>query len=219
MRVRSLRQQALADEAHELVVSSPKDKNFQSLPWDALKEREQQEFFSPTATPNSEGPNTPTSAEYGQLQDRITQPLRPTPASNIGKSHRRTMSTPVLSSDSNTSASRKPSLLKRRPMPISESGRSPLTKSFPTINEPLCKPDVEKPIPPELKPEYKAPFCHSEPCQNSEHPSLELSHEDGWSAMHTLRLRFRYPASKAGCGEKSDSTFQCGAMDVFSSRS
>jgi hypothetical protein len=63
MRVRSLRQQALADEEDELVVSSPKDKNFQSLPWDALKEREQQEFFSPTATTNSEGPKNPTSAE------------------------------------------------------------------------------------------------------------------------------------------------------------
>jgi hypothetical protein len=66
------------------------------------------------------------------------------------------MSTPVLSSNSDTSASRKPSLPKRRPMPISESGRSPQTKSFPTINEPLSKPDVEKPIPPEPKLEYKA---------------------------------------------------------------
>jgi hypothetical protein len=111
MRVRTLRQQALADEEDELVVSSPKDKNFQSLPWDALKECEQQETFSSTATPNSEGPETPASAEYG---DRNTQSLRPTPASNNGNGHRRTMSTPVLTSNSNTSASRKPPLLLKR---------------------------------------------------------------------------------------------------------
>ncbi len=142
-RAASLRQRALAMEEEDLVVSSPKDKNFCSVTWDDLRERERPDFFSPSTTPVSAGPDTPTSAEYSSdfthfhNKDTFEEP-RPAPAPSTGptKGHRRTWSTPVVHSESTSSAGRRPSLiLKRRPMPTSKSEPSPLTAAFPTINE------------------------------------------------------------------------------------
>ena len=142
-RASSLRQRALAEEEEDLVVSSPKDKNFHSLRWDDLRNLERPDFFSSTTTPVSTGSEMPTSAEYASefthFHNRHTfQEPRQAPAPSTGPSrgHRRTLSTPVVTSEPTTSAGRRPSLImKRRPMPMSKSEPSPRTGAFPTINE------------------------------------------------------------------------------------
>ena len=149
----SLRQQALAEEAEDLVVSSPKDKKFESVPWEAMS-RQHPDFFSPNATPVSDGPKTPTSAEYVNFHDSHTfQHPRPAPTT---RGHRRTISTPSVNTEC-TSAGRRPSIiLKRRPMPLSKSEPSPASPSFPTISElydNISKtqdaPPIDKPLPAE----------------------------------------------------------------------
>ena len=138
-----MRQRALAEEEEDLVVSSPKDKNFCSMAWDDLRNRERPDFFSTTTTPVSAGPDTPTSAEYAadfthSRNRRTFEEPRPAPAPSTGpaKGHRRTWSTPAVTSEPTSSTGRRPSLiLKRRPMPMSKSEPSPRTGAFPTINE------------------------------------------------------------------------------------
>lgn len=160
----NLRRLALAEEEEDIVVSSPKDKNFSSLPWDILKERTSLEF-SPSATPVSDGPRTPTSAEYANFQKPYNfEQAKSGSSSTQYKRHQRAMSTPIMTSQEVPSAGQKPSVLqKRRQMPISKSEPSPQTGSFPTINELKelsLPPDTQKPLPPE-------PQSHSRPRPDS----------------------------------------------------
>jgi hypothetical protein len=148
-RAQSLRQQALAEEEDIQVVSSPKDKNFESIPWEAL--RTSNDFFSTSTTPDSDAPKTPDSTEHQQV---YALPKHP---SSTSHGHRRTKSTPVTGHQLPVSASagQKPSsATKRRLMPMSKSEPSPQTGTFPTIHElseTLSKTHIEKPLPPSPK--------------------------------------------------------------------
>ena len=189
-RAQTLRQRALSDEGEDLVVSSPKDKKFCSVPWEDLREQEHPDFFTPSATPVSDGPKTPTSAQYASdfvhFHNRHTfeEPRpAPVPARELVKGHRRTLSTPVVASDSTSSAGRRPSsLLKRRPMPVSKSEPSPSTGAFPTINElydSVSNPPAEQPInqtsekqlPPSPRPQSQD---ESPPRKSSHRPSRSV---------------------------------------------
>lgn len=181
-RAASLRQRALAEEEEDLVVSSPKDKNFHSLLWDDLRNRERPDFFSTTTTPVSAGPETPTSAEYASefthFHNRHTfeEPRQaPAPSTGPSKGHRRTWSTPVVTSEPTASAGRRPSLvLKRRPMPMSKSEPSPRTGAFPTINElheTSSPATMEKTLPPSPQP-MPGPQADSPPAPTSKVEAL-----------------------------------------------
>lgn len=162
-RATSLRQQALAEEEEDVVVSSPKDKKFESLPWDYLRERPSHDFFSTSTTPDSDAPRTPDSAEYEQFF-RMTNQSSSSHFSQ-GHGHRRTRSTPVVpprSSSASTSAGRKPSTLtKRRGIPVSKSEPSPHSSTFPTINElsdSLSRTGLDKPLPSQPTPARPPPL-------------------------------------------------------------
>jgi hypothetical protein len=205
-RAQSLRQQALAEEEDNLVVSSPKDKNFESIPWEALRERTSNDFFSTSTTPDSDVPRTPDSTEHRQFYKLPEHP----PSTTHG--HRRTKSTPVTDHQHSASASagQKPShLTKRRVIPMSKSEPSPQTGTFPTIRElsdTLSKTHIEKPLPPSPKSARPPP-----PTRQPQHRSTRsvdiLDHNRKLQAQLGITLPYsqpptanpqRPPSSKAG---------------------